>query len=296
MTPKKRLVIFGILLTFSLSLVLTAPSYARQEFGDDCISCHTGSGITLTSNITGTIEVRTSGSFGMQVDAEGDVQELTIIWSAVASNPFFDFSPTTVTDNGSNDDDPTEKKVKANFLITAPAVQGEYTIQVFSAGSGGKGGTQTLQVTVTTEEPSPGNLLPTAYFLYARRGMTIEFEDRSWDADGNITAWYWSFGDNTNSTEQNPTHRFVEPSTYTVILTIFDNQEGSSTQSMIFTVPSKGELLQLWTIQIFIGSMMIVFTLLFAIGIVTKKGKEESGHPSTERMISMKLSTLIIGD
>ncbi len=128
-------------------------------------------------------------------------------------------------------------------------------------------------MTVTTE--GPVNLLPTAYFLHTRRGMTIEFEDRSWDADGNITSWHWDFGDNTNSTEQNPTHTFAEPGTYTVTLTVTDDQEGSNIKSQTFTVPSKRELLQLWTLQVSIGSIMIVFTTLFAMGIARARAPAE---------------------
>lgn len=274
MTTKKRLIVFGILLTFSLLLILTAPLYARPEFGDDCLSCHTGGGITLTSNITDTVEVYTSSSFEAQVDAEGDTEELTIIWSAVASNPSFSFTPSAVTDNDPNDDDPTENEVKGIFEITAPSIQGEYTIQVFAAGSEGKGGTLTFHVTVTTGGPPTKNLLPTAYFLHTRRGMTIEFEDRSWDPDGNTTSWHWNFGDNTNSTEQNPTHTFAEPGTYTITLTVTDDQEDSNTQSQTFAIPSKRELMQLWTLQVSIGSIMIIFTTLFAVGMATSRKKK----------------------
>ncbi len=274
MMAKKSLMIFGILLTISLSLILTASLYARPQLGDNCLSCHTAGGITVTSNVTDTVEVNASRSFEVQVDAEGDAQELTIIWSAVASNPSFAFTPSTVTDNDPNDDDPAGNKVEDTFKITAPAIQGEYTIQVFAAGSGGKGGTLTFQVTVTTEGPPTENLLPNAYFLHTRRGMKIEFEDRSWDADGNITSWHWNFGDNTNSTEQNPTHTFAEPGKYTVTLTVTDDQDGINTQSQTFTVPSKEELLQLWTLQVSIGSIMIVFTTLFAIGIATSRKRK----------------------
>lgn len=276
---KKRLIVLGILVTLCLSLILTAPLYARLGFGEDCLSCHTEGGVSLSSNVTDAVEVYTSSSFGVWVDAEGEAEELTIIWSDVANNPSFAFTPSKVADNEPNDHDPMENKVKGIFRITAPATPGEYTIQVFAAGGEGKGGTLTFQVTVTTEAPPEGppieNMLPTAYFLYTRRGMTIEFKDRSWDADGNITSWHWDFGDNTNSTEQNPTHTFAEPGTYTVTLTVTDDQGGSNTKSQTFTVPSKRELLQLWTLQVFIGSIMIVSTSLLAVGIARTRASTE---------------------
>lgn len=277
MLTKRAPIFLGILLTMSLSLVMTTPLYATPDHEDNCLSCHTTGGIIVTSNVTGTLEVNASTSFRIEINAEGDAGDLTIKWPSTI-NSLFAFVPSKVTDNGPNDDDPAGNKVKSNFKITAPAIQGRYTIQVFAAGRGGKGGTQTFEVTVTTEEPSTENLLPTSYFLHTRRGMKIEFRDRSWDPDGNITIWHWKFGDNTNSTDQNPTHTFAEPGTYTVILTVTDDQGGSNTRSQTFTVPSKAELLQLWILQVFIGSLFIVCTTVFAAGIADahfKGGKEQ---------------------
>ena len=36
--------------------------------------------------------------------------------------------------------------------------------------------------------------------------------------DSTVTAWQWSFGDGTTSTEQNPLHTYATPGTYTVSL------------------------------------------------------------------------------
>lgn len=275
MVTQKRLITIGILLAITISLILTVPLYARPEFGDNCISCHTSGGITVISNITETLDVRASSSFRVQVEAKGNTESLTVIWPAVANNPSFAFLPSTVTDNGPNDDDPAENEVKCLFKITVPAVQGEYTTQLFVAGSGGKGGTLTFRVTVTTEGGPTKNLMPTAYFLHTRHGMRIEFEDRSWDADGNITDWHWNFGDNTTSTERNPSHTFAEPGTYMVSLTVTDEEGGSNTRSQTFSVPSQGEVLQLWTLQVFIGSVMVFLTTNFAIGIATSRKRKE---------------------
>lgn len=142
----------------------------------------------------------------------------------------------------------------------------------------GLGGDEYSINSYTTEGPSTGKL-PTAQFVYTRRGMIIEFEDQSWDVDGSIMSWLWDFGDNTNSTEKNPIHTFAKTDTYMVTLTVTDDQEGSNTQSQKFTVPSKRELLQLWTLQISIGSIIIVFTTIFAIGIATSK-KRKSTQPT----------------
>jgi chitodextrinase len=52
---------------------------------------------------------------------------------------------------------------------------------------------------------------------------TVAFTDTSTDTDGQVVAWSWNFGDNTGSTERNPTHTYAAAGNYTVTLTVTDN-------------------------------------------------------------------------
>jgi chitodextrinase len=52
---------------------------------------------------------------------------------------------------------------------------------------------------------------------------TVAFTDASIDTDGQVVAWSWNFGDNTVSTERNPTHTFTAAGSYDVTLTVTDN-------------------------------------------------------------------------
>ncbi|MFQ6134753.1 MAG: PKD domain-containing protein [Nitrososphaerales archaeon] len=56
----------------------------------------------------------------------------------------------------------------------------------------------------------------------------VQFIDQSVDPDGTITAWLWYFGDGAHSAEQNPSHSFTEPGTYTVTLHVTDDDGVSS--------------------------------------------------------------------
>jgi PKD repeat protein len=47
--------------------------------------------------------------------------------------------------------------------------------------------------------------------------LTVNFTDQS---TGDITSWSWDFGDEATSTEQNPSHTYTDPGTYTVSLTV----------------------------------------------------------------------------
>jgi type II secretory pathway pseudopilin PulG len=79
-----------------------------------------------------------------------------------------------------------------------------------------------------------GNVSPTASFTYVCTAFSCAFTDGSTDSDGTISSWAWSFGDATTSTQQNPSKTFSAAGTYTVSLTVTDNQlgEGSVSQSV----------------------------------------------------------------
>ncbi len=80
---------------------------------------------------------------------------------------------------------------------------------------------------------TPSNQLPIANFTYTPENPSnivfIHFTDTSTDPDGTIVSWSWDFGDGINSTEQNPTHRYIHGGTYTVTLTVTDNNGAQDT-------------------------------------------------------------------
>src|SRR4029079_13068104 len=59
---------------------------------------------------------------------------------------------------------------------------------------------------------------PAANFSSSQQSGTlaVDFTDTS---TGSPTAWSWTFGDNTTSTQQNPTHTFATAGPYSVTLT-----------------------------------------------------------------------------
>jgi len=59
---------------------------------------------------------------------------------------------------------------------------------------------------------------------------TITFTDNSSDYDGTIASFNWSFGDGEYSEAEDPTHSFEDDGTYTINLTIIDN-DGATNQT-----------------------------------------------------------------
>ena len=60
--------------------------------------------------------------------------------------------------------------------------------------------------------------------------LTVRFTDNS---SGNITSRQWKFGDGSGSSEQNPTHTYNDPGTYTVTLTVSGPDGTDSAQETI---------------------------------------------------------------
>ncbi|MBN1448151.1 MAG: PKD domain-containing protein, partial [Bacteroidetes bacterium] len=69
--------------------------------------------------------------------------------------------------------------------------------------------------------------------------LTVSFSSSgSYDPDGTITGWHWDFGDNTTSTDPNPTHTYQYAGTFTAQLTVTDN--GYASASDVVTITASG--------------------------------------------------------
>jgi PKD repeat protein/Tol biopolymer transport system component len=65
--------------------------------------------------------------------------------------------------------------------------------------------------------------------------LTVDFTDVS---TGGVTGWEWDFGDGNTSTEQNPSHQYSAPGSYTVALTVTDGVAcDTETKADYITVP-----------------------------------------------------------
>ncbi|MCV0402579.1 MAG: PKD domain-containing protein [Chloroflexi bacterium] len=87
---------------------------------------------------------------------------------------------------------------------------------------------------------TPVNQPPTAGFTASCTGLTCAFVDTSTDVDGTVVAWSWAFGDGAIDTSRNPSHEYATAGTYTVVLTVEDDDRatGSALQTVNVTVPT----------------------------------------------------------
>ncbi len=73
-------------------------------------------------------------------------------------------------------------------------------------------------------QASAGGFAPNASFAVLSNGSTsVDFTNTSTDSDGNIATNSWTFGDGNTSTVESPSHTYASTGTYTVTLTVTDN-------------------------------------------------------------------------
>ncbi|HOV72688.1 MAG TPA: PKD domain-containing protein, partial [Candidatus Hydrogenedentes bacterium] len=89
-------------------------------------------------------------------------------------------------------------------------------------------------------------ILPMADFtalpLSGQAPLHVQFTDASKPGSSSITAWAWNFGDGGSSTQQNPTHTYAAPGSYTVGLTVTTSLgSNTKTKESYITVTSGGE-------------------------------------------------------
>ena len=113
------------------------------------------------------------------------------------------------------------------------AVAGTYTVTLTVTDNDGATGTSTTTATIQTAPPvadSGGPYSGTA-------GVAVPFDgSASSDPDGTIAVYAWDFGDGSTGNGTTPSHTYTAANTYTVTLTVTDNQGATGSATTIATI------------------------------------------------------------
>jgi hypothetical protein len=67
-------------------------------------------------------------------------------------------------------------------------------------------------------------------------GIAVNFQGDGTDVPADELSYKWDFGDGETSNEQNPSHTYTEPDTYSVQLTVFDDDGGQASEKLTIKI------------------------------------------------------------
>ncbi len=122
----------------------------------------------------------------------------------------------------------------AAFRLIVAAPEGIYTVDVSAAGA-----TDSTTFIVPAGEPGV-NQDPVADAdgaYVGETGVAVSFDGSdSYDSDGSIASYAWTFGDGGTAAVESPSHAYAAEGVYDVILTVTDNDGGTDIDSTTATI------------------------------------------------------------
>jgi len=192
----------------------------------------------MTIGATTSSDVRASYSnFGSCVDFFAPGSSITSAWNTGDN--------ATNTISGTSMASPHAAGVAALYLDANPnATAAQVRDALFNATTKNKVGNANstnahlLYSLVAAGGGGPSNNPPIAGFTFSCIDLSCGFTDASTDSDGSIVSRSWSFGDGGTSSATNPNHTFASAGTYTVQLTVTDDDGAVDSESKTVTVSS----------------------------------------------------------
>ena len=149
---------------------------------------------------------------------------------------------------------PTGQPEPAAWMVTSTdstatlQTAGSIALQAYLSGSATESVTARFDdLLATTTAVAPPNQAPVAAFTSSTANLTAFLDaSGSSDPDGTISSYAWNFGDGQTGSGATPSHPYAAAGTYTVTLTVTDNQTATNSvaHSVSVTAPPAGVIAQ----------------------------------------------------
>ncbi len=168
---------------------------------------------------------------------------------AIDWNQNYDLSDDEVIQVGNGESDPLT--VTKDITVPSDVAEGQTRMRVMqnfesyhtdptSNQDYGETEDYTVSIGTDSDDGGGGNEAPTADFSYSptapKVDETVQFTDASSDSDGSIASYSWDLGDGTTSSEAEPSHSYSSSGTYTVELTVTDDDGATDSKTQSITV------------------------------------------------------------
>jgi PKD repeat protein len=169
---------------------------------------------------------------------------------------------------------------------------GTFTATLTVTDNAGLSSSRTISISATqTANQAPVAIAATnATSGYAP--LTINFTGASsYDTDGSISSYQWSFGNGATSNQANASYAYTTPGTYTATLTVTDNRGASNSNSVVINV------LQQQTVSnfIYVGNISLTLVQSGRAGQATVTVYDSTGARRSGVTVAGNWSGLVIG-
>ncbi|MFA5363708.1 MAG: PKD domain-containing protein [Candidatus Bathyarchaeia archaeon] len=151
------------------------------------------------------------------------------------------------------------------------AESGVYTVRLTVTDNDGAIDEDTITITVLNSKPVA---IFTQSVTTTLQGETVSFDgSESYDTDGTIVNYAWTFGDGTTATGVTVDHVFDQAGEYMVTLTVTDNDASSDSTAAQTTVDEAAVSLALIAVLV-LGITPLTLTLIYGLFIRRRKKKQ----------------------